>query len=170
MMANYTYHFFGAYFEIHVKARPVTHYGHTCSDGEFKGYPYRFNDASFCSKCGKGKQGEEQSNLEYPWHLVDEILPEEYENRLQILTPPGLVDNGVIYACDNGGASEATWLYFGPHDWPNPQAIQFPNTEEVEAMKAALLEEYQKEHELLLRSPLVESVKLMAGYVLNPEI
>lgn len=124
-------------------------------------------DSVFCPECGAPVFAVMTISREYPAHVVWDILPEEYEDVLAEITPPALFGTGVILAMDNTNKG-AEWLYLSPEE-PKHHTLDFPTTDEIEAMKTALVVNRADIIAKLRESPVVKSVTVKVGYVCNPE-
>lgn len=160
--------FFGAYLKIEVNAQSVTKYGHVCNDGQFKGAYIKHSD-EFCSRCGKPRWAETIQIDKFPTCIVDDILDDSFEDVLAECTPPSLHGSGVILARSNMRETDDTWLYLHNRGWPKNQVIEFPSPDRIEEMKNELGSIHQDVIELIANSPLVKSVEVKAGYVLDAD-
>lgn len=166
-MANYTYHYFGAYLEIEVQRVSRKHLVRECENGHTASGPH-------CNQCGAKVSEKFTTRLEYPNKIVDDLLPLEYEDVLSEITPPQLYGTGVIIARDNGliDNSADMWLHLSP--WVGERedfsfVQQFPTKEQIGAMIDSLQQEHAEIIALLRKHPAVLSVEVKAGYVYCPE-
>lgn len=164
-MANYTYHYFGAYLEIKVSKVKQTRHFQGCDNGHEVYWTQKF-----CPECGN-PIGEQTKVLNvFPSLIVDHLLDEEWEDVLAEITPEKLFGTGVILAIGNLDKPSGTWLYLS--QWPednDPYEKHFPAPVEVAKMKRELTENYVDVITALREVEAVQDITIKAGYVINQE-
>lgn len=162
-MGNYTDHYFGAYLEIKVsKSLRVRPASLICPNG------HGLQD-NYCRECG-AKSQQQPTRMEYPTHIVNDLLGEDWEDVLAVITPEKLYGTGVILAVGNSDKPRGEWLYLS--QWPednDPYVKDFPTAVEVSEMMYEIAENYADMIAALKESPSVEDVTIKAGYVVDQE-
>lgn len=164
-MSNINF-YFGAYLEV--KTKPITEtIPYTgCASG------HRF-DTAFCPKCGLPCElfSEKVSKTaSHTWHIdgYDEL----HKNELIEIVPPSLRGSGTIILRTKMSFSKDHWLYLYGIEFVEEveeDTKPFPTDAEVAQMKQALQESCQDIIDFLNAHPLVTSVEVKAGYVLDAE-
>lgn len=105
----------------------------------------------------------------YPRGL-EEILGDEWTDVMCAITPPGMSDGVIVVIPNDLSVKGHSWMHLSCQ-WhgDNPKTKPFPTAVEIDTMKAALTEGAQEIIGLLQASPLVVSVGVRAGYVLDQE-
>lgn len=88
-------------------------------------------------------------------------------DRLASIVPQTLDGKGVIFAIANMSRA-GNWLYIDQRDAEH-EVLEFPTEAEIAALKEALVTEYAADIAGLRASPMVKSVEVCAGYLLDEE-
>jgi len=161
-MSNNISHYFGAYLEIRVNKAQREKKILSCPNGHsYKNFP-------FCPECGMKISEKVVTYDEYPTNIVDDILDDDWEDILSVITPPSLYGTGVILARGNS-TDDQEWLDIYEGQYPEEEIKDFPSQDEIVGMIGKILDDYWNIIAELEKSSLVENISVQAGYVLNAE-
>ena len=160
-MESTTSFFFGPYLEIKVRKTIMITKRHQCKNGHL-------GRTKFCPTCGESIQERITEVLAFPvdvYSIIDDIDEEAFS----VCTPPSMFGTGTIIVISNG-SHVPHWLLLVANHYDNHEEMKpFPTAREVQEMIDAFTNEYADEIAKLNNSPLVVSVEVKAGYLLDKE-
>lgn len=161
-------YFIGAYLEIDCNKMTVENNYLICGNGHQKGgvvYPWSGNacdNEGFCTECGSPISLVAKQEREYPTHIVDDILPINYEDVLSVITPYEYFGKGKIFAMSNGWDGVEDYWYA---DDIGRAIMPMPTPNDIKRIMQEFLSVYDKILVELTNSPLVKSLEVKFGIV-----
>lgn len=154
-----TSHYFGAYLKIEV-SQTLEHQSENrlCPNG------HGLQDA-YCRECGERSQ-QPPPVMKYPTSICDDLLGDEWEDVLSVITPADLFQTGDILAKSVYGQ----WLIVHDDEYDFEVTTKpFPTVVEVKALELELTIKCEDIIQALRRSEHVINVSVEVGYVLVQE-
>jgi hypothetical protein len=162
-------YFIGAYLEIECNKMTIEREYWTCLNWHGKTAGYYKQDNKFCPTCGQPVTLRTTIEQEYPRWIVDDILPDNWENKLQEITPRKMFGTGRILATWNGDPDVGVYAWLHPNNDRDPGVVEIPTADDMARIMAEFAEGYKDVITALGASPLVRSIEVKFGIVKQEE-
>ena len=120
----------------------------------------------FCSQCGADVLEIETTHYEYPRTIYDIFDNQEWEDELDVITPPSLFGTGNMFVISN--KTNFYWLRLDNYS-NDCQVKDMPTNDEVEEMKRQFMIRHCEILDALQESEHIQDVAIKFGYVINEE-